>query len=492
MALLTPSSTVRTTAPATGPAAGPTAGPTGLLIRVATHVAVGGALAWWATYFLWGMGGREPGVLTIAVALLGLSMIFVQPWRKLPLVALLLGNGIGVAAWTVVLTAPTGFAGAHEAASYTYAGQLGIVVLAWATTPARRAALVVVLLAAAGMQFTQGWLAWWGRQDPTELFQGTFYWHNQAGIFLATGALVAFTLVVAAQRPLTPLAWIVGPLCAAGTVFSTSRGSQLGLAVGVLLLLGLALRARGLRHGWLRLAGVVAASWAAATLLTGPPFFAERVAATASTAARSESFVGNGVQRFEDWRRALAIFAEWPVTGAGFYSYDSATMAVTEKRDGVSTAFAHNGFLQAASDGGLVLLVPLLGLIGAVLVVGGWTVSDSLRSGDVVQPGAFVTFVVLLLHSGMDFDWAYPGLLSLAALVGVLALPLAKPASPLRSESEPAGVALSRVPGRRAREAVVAGVRVQVLLATLAFALVLASAVGAWDGGLSLNASLPG
>ncbi len=105
------------------------------------------------------------------------------------------------------------------------------------------------------------------------------------------------------------------------------------------------------------------------SVLTGPPFFPERVSATAATAARAESFVTNGVQRFEDWRRAVAIFVEWPVTGAGFYSYDGATVAVTTKRDGVSTAFAHNGFLQALSDGGLVLAVPLCVSVALILLL---------------------------------------------------------------------------------------------------------------------------
>ena len=60
----------------------------------------------------------------------------------------------------------------------------------------------------------------------------------------------------------------------------------------------------------------------------------------------------------------------------------------------------------------LILLVALRALV------------DALRAGDLVRAGAGATFLVLLLHSGMDFDWTYPALLSLAALVGVLALPV--------------------------------------------------------------------
>ena len=423
---------------------------------------------WWATKLTWGTGGREPHVLSTGCALLLVSALLVRPWRRLSPIVLSLGYGLGAAAFLVVLTAPTGTAGLHEAASYAYAGQLGLVLFAWATSAARRTMLLGAVLVAAAAQFTHGWLPWWGLQDPTRLFQGTFYWHNQAGIFLAAGALLAFAVVAQAHRPLHPLGWVVAPLATAGVVYTTSRGSQLGLALGLVLLMAAVLRSHeGRWAAAVRLTGAAALAWAVTSVLTGPPFFPERVSATAATAARADSFVSNGVQRFEDWRRAVAIFAQWPVTGAGFYSYDGATVAVTTKRDGVSTAFAHNGFLQALSDGGLVLAVPLFVSVALILLVALRALVDALRAGDLVRAGAGATFLVLLLHSGMDFDWTYPALLSLAALVGVLALPV------------PAQV---DVPLSRARASWAAAT---VLLLAVA-------AIGAWPGGLQLNAGLPG
>jgi O-antigen ligase len=460
------------------PAATPTPPPTpprdrAALARrdVAATGAVTLALGWWATYLQWGTGGREPQVLSIALLLLGLAAVLVAPWRRLPVGVLTLGTSVGAGAWLVVLTAPTGLAGAHEAASYTYAGLLGLVVLGWATTPARRTTVVVAVLGAAGAQFTQGWLAWWGRQEATATFQGTYYWHNQAGIFLAAGAVIGFALVASGRRPLAPLGWVVGPLCAAGVVFTTSRGSQLGLVLGVVALVVLAVVRRS-PTGVARLLGVSTLSAFVATVLTGPPFFTERVAVTASTAARSESFVGNGVQRFEDWRRAWAIFSEWPLSGAGFYSFDSATEAVTTKRDGVSTAFAHNGFLQAAADGGLVLVVPLVVALGVLLLAGLRALPTALAQGDAVQPAALVTYVVLLLHSGMDFDWTYPGLLSLTALMGALQ------ATRAPSAHAPVGPGphVPASPGHPGRLVPLAGL-----------VLLVASVVGARGGGLQLN-----
>lgn len=439
--------------------------------RHAATVSVLATLAWWATRFVEGTGGREPRMLSTGLVLLLVATLLVRPWRRLPVRVLALGTGLGVAALVVVLTAPTGLAGRHEAASYVFAGQLGVVLLAWATDHVRRTLLLLTVLAAGGLQFAHGWLPWWGLQDQGRLFQGTFYWHNQAGIFLAAGALVGYVVVLANRRPLVPLAWVVAPLCTAGVVYTTSRGSQLGLALGVVLLAGVALAVPQRWRAGLRLAAAAGLGWAATTLMTGPPFFREEASAFAATAARSESFVSNGVQRFEDWRRAVAIFAEWPLTGAGFYSYDSATLAVTEKRDGVTTAFAHNGFLQAAADGGLVLLVPLCLVVGAVLLLGLRAVPASVRAGDVVQPGAWVVFLVLVLHSGMDFDWTYPALLSLPALL----VPLVLPRAPGVTDGATGGPSRARL-----------------ALGLLSVALLVLAAVGAWHGGLSLNVDLPG
>ncbi|MDO9456505.1 O-antigen ligase [Nocardioides sp.] len=437
----------------------------------ASDVAVVAAMTWWAAWLTFGTGGREPHVLSYGALLVAVAALLVRPWRVLRVRATAIALAPGAGAWVVVLTAPTGWAGADDAASYTYAGALGLVALAWARTPVRRQLLATAVVGAAGLQLAMGWAAWSSVPSPSRLFQGTFYWHNQVGAFLAAGAVLAVALVADGRRPLATLGWCLAPLCVAGTVFTTSRGSMLGIAIGVALVLAAAACRLGTTAAIgsiCRTIAVVALSWATSWVLTGPPFFGERFSPLAATTARNGSFEGNGVQRFEDWRRSWEIFRHWPASGAGFNSFDSATTAVTDKRDGVSTAFAHNGYLQAASDGGLVLVLPLVVALLALALLAVRALPASRRAGDLVQPGALAAYVVLLLHSGMDFDWTYPSLLAQAALVGVLAVP----SSAVRRRGAP--------PSRR----------VVVVAVVALVGLLLLSAVGAWHGGLDLNSSL--
>jgi len=432
--------------------------------RLLADASVVALLGWWATSLTWGTGGREPHVLSVACLLLVVATVLVRPATVLGDRFLVLVHAVPVAALGVCLLAPTGLAGLHEAASYSLAALAVPVLLVWADGPVRRSLLAGSVLAAGGAQFAQGWLPWWGGQDVTDLFQGTFYWHNQVGIFLAVAAVLGLG-VVAHGGPLRLLGWVTVPLCVAGTLFTGSRGSQLALLIGAAVVLALAGRWRDLAPR-ARVVCVLLLGWSTAWVLTGPPFFPERVAPTAATEARAGSFVGNGVTRFEDWWAAVQIWAEWPLTGPGFYSFRAATEVVgVGDREG-RTAFVHNGFLQAFSDGGLLLGLPVTVLVLALA----WRVLRGARSlptdGDPLRLGGAAALLALGLHSGMDFDWAYPALLAMTALVGVLAL---RPGE-------------GRVAPR--------GTRGAWAWTALAVGLLLVGAVGAWDGGLSVNAAV--
>ena len=445
----------------TDPTTDPRPGWAGTLRAWTPDAAVVALLAWWATYLTWGTGGREPRLLSAACVLAALAWVSVRPERSLSRWALLPSAALAVGACLVVAFSPTGWAGRDDAGAWVLAAATGPVLLAWVgderRREVRRMLLVVALLGAGGAQFAAGWLPWWGAQDPEKLFQGTFYWHNQVGIFLAAIAVLALA-VAGSGGPLALLGWVVAPLCVAGTFFSTSRGSQLSLLLGFGLVLALIGGRALLPRVKVLLAGALGV--AVSVVLTGPPFFAERVSPAAGTAARSESFVGNGVTRLEDWAAAWQVFERWPVTGVGFDGFRAATEAVGVGHRAGRTAYVHNGFLQGLTDGGLLLGLPLLvvTLVLAVAVCRG--LPSVVRRGEGVHVGAGAALLALVLHSGMDFDWAYPSLLLLPALVAPLAL-------------GPHGL-----PRRR----------VGWWPTALAVALLATGAWWAWGGGLSLNA----
>jgi O-antigen ligase len=212
---------------------------------------------------------------------------------------------------------------------------------------------------------------------------------------------------------------------------------------------------------------VLATAPLTALALSGPPFFPTRAALGAGTSQRGavESLGGNTSARLDHWSQAWSIFADRPLTGAGFHSFAAAARDVGPP-EGVVTAFAHNGYLQALADGGLLLFVPvLLCLAGLALAV-----LRRLRDGgthDPVLVGAVTCLGMALLHSGIDFDWDYPALLALTAVL-----------------------AAATASVRRARP-VPSRARVVPLVAVTA-ALLCLGAITAWSGGLDLNAGTMG
>ncbi len=65
------------------------------------------------------------------------------------------------------------------------------------------------------------------------------------------------------------------------------------------------------------------------------------------------------------WQDTLRIFHDFPWTGTGLYTYGTATLFYqTFKADSIHFEQAHNDYLQYLAEGGLLLVVPTLILIG--------------------------------------------------------------------------------------------------------------------------------
>ncbi|HTR70472.1 MAG TPA: O-antigen ligase family protein [Mycobacteriales bacterium] len=426
---------------------------------------------WWLLVAprLW--GGREAGAVTGGVILTGLSILAIQPQRWVPRSAVWSAGAISVGAFGVALFAPTGWAGATTAASYVGAAWTVIAVAA-AVVRDRRFVDFLALLLVAGVQVevAESWLAWWGGGDPRQPIVGTFYWHDPFAAFLLPGTVVGLALWLRKRRA-TALFGLVGlVLGSIGLVYSTSRASDACFAAAVVLVGAMAARGGGLA-AIRRFALAVLVAVAGIFAVAGPPFFPHRSLPFAGTAARAggQSLGQNGGYRIDFWREALGVFGRHPLVGGGYHSLASESVGHDPSGWPLSP-LAHNGYLQALSDGGLLLAVPF-GI--AVVALSWWTLSALLRAVR-RRDDSVARFVLplclgaMLLHSAVDFDWSYAADFALAAvLAGAVA-------GQRWADRGPAPARASRA----RRSVVMAGV-----------ALCAVAAVAAWSG--DLTQSLP-
>ena len=426
-----------TAIPALADGRSPDAAPPRDRAAIAAHVSVAVALLFWAFALTHATGGRNPWSLTIAMPLALVALAAVRPWRVMSGRSLLLAAVVSAAPVLVCLLDPTHWFGASQAATYAYSATLFVTVRAYAGTSARRTAVLAIVLGAAVAQVAWSLIAWVGGGDPAAVMSGTFYWYNQYAAFLIAPAVIGVGVAAIGTGQLRLAGGVTAILSSAGVVLSTSRASMTllvggWLAAGVLAVLaGAGARNRvmtGLR--WLGLAGTAALVTIA---LPGPPLFAHRISALASTSARNsqESVGQNGGFRLTFWKQAIAVFRHHPLTGAGFDSFGRASGLVDPQ--GAHSTLVHSGLLQPLSDGGLLLGVPfLLGCLLVGLGVARRVLPSAWRADQGVVTLTALGTLAIAVHSAVDFDWTYPSLMALAAiLAGVtLSWSATEPAAP--------------------------------------------------------------
>ena len=441
------------------------------------HLSAALLLVWWAYPMTRATGGREPHALSIGLAVLFVAIVANRVWRWVRPFELVASASLVTAALVVCLASPVGWRGANELGNWAFAIGSFVVGRAYLRSSARVRGAVLALALTGLLQFSAGWLAWWGGEDPATPMVGTFYWHNQFAAFLLAPAIISIALAVWPRRPGVIAGWVVAPICSAGILYSTSRATLGLLGLGWIAAAAVAIICPGRWRSMARLLALAAIAATTAFVLTGPPFFPHRSLPSAAVAQRSqaESAGGNAEWRTKVWAQVPEVYAAYPVTGTGFHGFLAGAAKVTHG-DGVS-GLAHNAWLQAFAEGGTVLGLPfLLFSLLAVAAVVRRIVRAVRRRGD--PQGALVGVAALALaaHSLVDFDTSYPTLFAMLAIVFAVALAPSWQAE----ESNEDLVASS---GRRSR---VVAIGACVVLSALAL-----TAIGpAWHGGLHLNLPL--
>ena len=395
---------------------------------VVEHVTVAVALGWWAFPLTYSGGGRDRWVLTIGLLLAAVAVVTTRAWRSTSPVALVVACLVGALPMVICLVDPTHWLAATQAATYPYGVALFLTVRSYGTTADRRTWMLGLVLAAAVAQFAWGFVAWHTMGYPDARMVGRFFWHNQFAAFLLVPAVVGVGLAVEGTSRLRLVGAVTAVLASTGVVLSTSRATMALLAVGWLgagvLAVAATSSSRARYAAGARWAGLAATTGAVMYLLPGPPFFDHRVTPWAATAARAvgEPVGTNGVYRTEFWRQAVQVFERHPLTGGGFGSFGRLSRLVDPQ--GAHANFVHNGFLQAFTDGGLLLGLPVI--VACLMVLVGLAARLRPRSwgtGQNAVASLALGSMLLAVHGAVDFDWSYPSLMALAAVLAALALP---------------------------------------------------------------------
>jgi O-antigen ligase len=273
-------------------------------------------------------------------------------------------------------------------------------------------------------------------------------------------------LLVRNRAPWRLVGWVVAPLAAAGVVYSTSRGGLGILLCGWLVIGVLACRVKPCRGAVVR--------WLAASLLAagvtlavaGPPFFpssASPFAATQARASDGDTADANSAYRVRMWHEAVIVFDHHPVAGVGFGGLQSSAAKLTPA-SWPRSPLAHDDYLQALAEGGLLLGLPFLTACAAIGVGLLRSFRSRARNRTLdARTGMIVGALALMVHAVIDFDWTYPALFTLAAIVSAAAI---APTLRRPQESASPGVGVDRSPSTRLRVRVAL---VMALAAAIAF-----------------------
>lgn len=124
--------------------------------------------------------------------------------------------------------------------------------------------------------------------------------------------------------------------------------------------------------------------------------------------------------RLPIWRDAWRIASDFWLTGTGLNTFGVATLFYQTSLPGLHLREAHNDYLQLASEGGLMLSLPLVGLLVVFARETRRRFADAQGSSYWIRLGAVTGLVTVALQSTVEFSLQMPGNAALfAALCGI-------------------------------------------------------------------------
>lgn len=328
------------------------------------------------------------------------------------------------ASWPVVYKVIAGFAIFYGLAGL--AGSRWVRPLPWLVLAASTGLAVLVLLATnwatAKLPFVSSAvydllptlrLPWRAEGIHPNLAGGAMVW-----LFLPAVAMAAWSR----DRRVQGVAAIVALLLAVALLLSQSRGAWLGAAVALLVMPLLRYR-----RWWIVVAGALAVA-AVSGLALGP----DRLQDLLFPASLSDEAAVNTLPgRLELWLRAVVMLRDFGLAGAGPGQFEQLVMVLYPPFfTGLLGGFqhAHNLYLQAALDFGILGLVGLIALLlgtaaSIVAASRGWAdFAPSDRPLAALAVGIFGSLVALSVHGLVEAPMVAPrGYVLVFALLGIAA-----------------------------------------------------------------------
>ena len=211
-------------------------------------------------------------------------------------------------------------------------------------------------------------------------------------------------------------------------VLTVSRSGILCFAIGLGLMGWFVVRtqSKGSRRsaviGYLLCLGIASIGWA------GLDVFARRMS----------EIVPESTGRVAIWSDTLRIVQDFPLTGTGLNTFDTA-MLKYETLLGKYAQDAHNDYLELVSDGGLLVGIPVLLLLGVLILQATRRLSDDASTRGTVyrtRVGAVVGLVAIGLQETVEFSLQIPANAALFTVLCAIAVadPKAAGANVIRSE----------------------------------------------------------
>ena len=217
-----------------------------------------------------------------------------------------------------------------------------------------------------------------------------------------------------------------GTLMAIAVVQTRSRSGIIGLVLAVVALGALLMRRTTAGKSRMLMATSLAAFVVAGIVMAGPQSIASRFFTKSWQTAHG---------RVPIWRQTVAIVRDFPVAGAGLNTYRTIVRSYPAADLDQPYEAAHNDYLQLAAEGGILVGLPMLLVVGFFI----WEIRERLkepssdRMNEWLRAGAIVGLALVALQETVEFSLQIPGN---AALFMVLA-----------------AIAVHRVPGGSSRRA---------------------------------------